>query len=125
MAARFDLEVDAGATFTFTLTWYTDAARSAVVNLTGYSARMDVRAAGDVSPAPAGTPLVQLTSGSGITLGGALGTVVVTLTAAQTGALEPTDELAPHVYDLELVAPGGAVTRLVEGRVVVSPEVTR
>lgn len=64
----------------------------------------------------AGTEILDLAGGN-ITLGGALGT----LTAAQTGALTPAKHLR---YDLELVSPGGVVTRLLEGLVGVSKQVT-
>lgn len=125
MAQRHDLAIDAGSTFTFRLTWWTDAERTSAVDLTGYTARMQVRAASDVSPSPPGTPLVDLTSGAGITLGGVAGTIVVVIPAATTAALTPADELAEaYRYDLEVVN-GSVVTRLVEGFVSVSPEVTR
>ncbi len=66
--------------------------------------------------------IVSLTSGSGITLGGAAGTIAILISATTTAALT-----APFsgVYDLELVSAGGVVTRLLQGAATVSPEVTR
>jgi hypothetical protein len=56
-----------------------------------------------------------------LTLGGAAGTIVITLTATQTAALTAGN----YVYDLELVSGAGVVTRLVQGNVTVTAEITR
>jgi microcompartment protein CcmL/EutN len=50
-----------------------------------------------------------------------LGTVRLKVDAATTAALTAGD----YVYDLEITAPNGDVTRLVEGKFKVKPEVTR
>ena len=112
---RYDLEIKQGATLSLTATWK-DSAGTAV-NLTGYTARMQVRSTYDSS-----TTILSLTNGSGITLGGAAGTIAITASATVTAALT-----APWsgVWDLELVSGGGEVTRLLEGAASVSPEVTR
>lgn len=112
---RFDIEINQGATFELTVTWK-DSAGTAI-NLTGYSARMQVRETYSSS-----STIVSLTNGSGITLGGAAGTIAIVISATTTAALT-----APFsgVYDLELVSAGGVVTRLLQGAATVSPEVTR
>jgi len=112
---RYDLEIKQGATLSLTATWK-DSAGTAV-NLTGYTARLQVRATYDSS-----STILSLTSAAGITLGGAAGTIAITASAATTAALT-----APFsgVYDLELVSGGGEVTRLLEGTATVSPEVSR
>ena len=112
---RYDLEIKQGATLSLTATWK-DSAGTAV-NLTGYTARMQVRSTYDSS-----TTILSLTSSSGITLGGVAGTIAITASATVTAALT-----APWsgVWDLELVSGGGEVTRLLEGAASVSPEVTR
>jgi len=112
---RYDLEIKQGATLSLTATWK-DSAGTAV-NLTGYTARLQVRATYDSS-----STILSLTSAAGITLGGAAGTIAITASAATTAALT-----APWsgVYDLELVSGGGEVTRLLEGTATVSPEVSR
>ena len=112
---RYDLEIKQGATLSLTATWK-DSAGTAV-NLTGYTARLQVRATYDSS-----STILSLTSAAGITLGGAAGTIAITATATVTAALT-----APFsgVYDLELVSGGGEVTRLLEGTATVSPEVSR
>jgi len=112
---RYDLEIKQGATLSLTATWK-DSTGTAV-NLTGYTARLQVRATYDSS-----STILSLTSASGITLGGAAGTIAITASATTTAALT-----APWsgVYDLELVSGGGEVTRLLEGTATVSPEVSR
>jgi len=104
-----------GASWDYTLTWTTGGTP---VNLTGYTARMQVRDGYDGS-----TAIVSLTSGTGITLGGTAGTIVLALSAIATSAIDATPS-GQYVYDLELVN-GSTVTRLVEGTFIVSPEVTR
>ena len=112
---RYDLEIKQGATLSLTATWK-DSAGTAI-NLTNYTARMQVRATYDSS-----STILSLTSAAGITLGGAAGTIAILVSAATTAALT-----APFsgVYDLEVVSGGGEVTRLLEGTATVSPEVSR
>ena len=86
-------------------------------NLTGYTARMQVRA----TIAAASALLDLTTSNGGIVLGGTAGTIRILATAAQTAALT-IDE---GFYDLELIDGAGAVRRLLYGAVTVSKEVTR
>ena len=112
---RFDIEINQGATYQLTVTWK-DSAGTAI-NLTGYTARMQVR-----ETYSSASTIVSLTDGSGITLGGAAGTIAILISATTTAALT-----APFsgVYDLELVSAGGVVTRLLQGAATVTPEVTR
>jgi len=87
-----------------------------VVNLTGYTARMQIRESHS-SP----TYAIELTVGNGITITGATGQISITITAGATAALQART----YVYDIELVAPDTTVQRLMEGKFVVTPEVTR
>lgn len=113
-AGIYDIIIEQGATFTLPLTWNTNGVP---VNLTGYTARMMCRESFDSE-----TPFLTLTTeNGGIALGGALGTIDILATAAQTAALTKL----VGVYDLELVAPGGQVYRKLQGSVTVSREVTR
>lgn len=111
-----DLNCYQGATFDYSLSWSTGGT---AVNLTGYSARLQVRESYD-----AGTAVVSLASGTGITLGGTAGTIVLEMSAATTAALDGTPNIQ-YIYDLELQSGAGYVTRLLEGRFYVYPEVTR
>lgn len=114
-AATNNLVIEQGATFPYQITWKSGDP-AAAVNLTGYSARMQVRATA-ASP----DTILSLTNGSGITLGGAAGTIDILVSATATAALTP----GKYVYDLELVSGGGQVTRLMAGTVTVTVEVTR
>lgn len=114
---KLDLTVYQGATWTQTLIWKTGAP-AAPVDLTGSAARMQARTRTD-APDP---PLLSLTTeNGGIALGGALGTVDLTLSASATAALPA----GSFVYDLEIVHPDSTVTRLAMGRLKIIPEVTR
>lgn len=112
----YNLEINQGATLALVATWK-DSAGTAV-NLTGYTARLNVRE----TYASASAILTLTTENGGITLGGSAGTITLSASATTTAALT-----APFsgVYDLELVSGGGVVTRLLEGVATVSPEVTR
>lgn len=107
--------IEQGATFTNRFT-YKDSTGVAI-NLTSYTARMQIRAS-----VKAATTLAELTTANGgIVLGGAAGTIDLLLTATQTAAITAKR----GVYDLELIDVSGVVLRLVEGAVEFSPEVTR
>jgi hypothetical protein len=114
--ARYDMTIFQGADFERVLTWSLGEP-AVLVNLTGYSARMQLRTY-------KGSPdvIAELTTDNGsIVLGGAAGTINLDLPATQTEELTPNQ----YAYDLEVIAPSGFVTRLIEGFVNVDPEVTR
>jgi len=101
-----------GSTFSRTLTYKVD---DTPVNLTGYSARMQVRPfhySDDI--------FINLTNGSGITLGASAGTINILVSASATTDIPAGD----YVYDLEIIT-NSNVYRLVEGKFSVTPEVTR
>lgn len=115
--ATLNLSMYQGASFDYNLVWNTTAGTvTTPVNLTNWSARMQMRTSYDASDAA-----LSLTSGTGITLGGTAGSILIEATATQTAAIGA----GPYVYDLELVSPASVVTRLVEGTIIVDPEVTR
>ena len=83
-------------------------------DLTGYSATMTIRPF-----VGANTTTLVLTNGNGITLGGAAGTVDITISAAVT------EDFAPSRYAYDFVLDSGTViTRLLEGKFVVTAGVT-
>jgi hypothetical protein len=113
--ANYNLVIYQGANLSQVFTW--QDSNQTPVNLTGYTARMQAR-----TSIEAPTPFIDLTNANGgVTLGGSAGTVTVTMTATQTAAITET----VGIYDLELVSPGGIVTRFLQGTVVISREVTR
>lgn len=117
-AKKYKFFVEQGSTFRKTFVWKTknQAGTFVPVNLTGWQARMQVR-----TSVTASSTILNLTNGSGITLGGAAGSIEIHLTATQTAALVA----GTFVYDLELVSPTGEVDRKLKGAFVVDPEVTR
>ncbi len=114
MAGTHDIVCDQGATFSRVFTWQDSTGLP--VNLTGYTARMQVRATID----SASTLLSLTTENGGISLGGTAGTVTITASATQTAAVAA----GCYVYDIELVI-GSTVVRLVQGQFTVDGEVTR
>lgn len=108
-AAKKNFIIEQKATFKKRLT-YRDKLRKPV-NLTGFSARMQVRDA-------AGPLLADLSAANGkIVLGGTLGTIDLLLTAAETALMTFA---APALYDLKLIAPDGSETRMLEGKITLS-----
>lgn len=112
-AGTYNITIEQGARWTRVLTVETDGE---AWNLTGYSARMQIRkkVGGDL--------YVELTVGDGITLGGAEGTITLTIGATDTAALD----FSSGRYDLELIPASGEddAIRLLQGTVTLSKEVT-
>ena len=112
--AKHNFYVYRGATFSEQIEWKDESGTP--VNLTGFTARLHMREILEASD-----PFLTLTTeNGGITLGGVAGTIQLLASATQTTAIAATS----GVYDLELVS-GANVTRLLEGLVIISPEVTR
>jgi hypothetical protein len=115
--ATLNLTMYQGASFDYNLVWNTtEGTVTTPVDLTNWSARMQMRLSYTTAE-----PALSLTSGTGITLGGTAGSILIEATATQTAGIAA----GPYVYDLELVSPASVVTRLIEGRITVDPEVTR
>jgi hypothetical protein len=94
-----------GDSYSYTLTW---SVNGSSVNLTGYSAVLNLVNSKN------GVQLLQLTSSSGLTLGGSAGTITIALTSAQSAELTPAP--ANSSYSLQLTSSGGStVTTLVAG----------
>lgn len=111
-AADYDLLIEQGATFDLSIVWKDNA--DTPIDITGYSARMQIRKTYDSAP------IISLTNGSGIVLGGVAGTIDITITDEQTTAID----ILRGKYDLELEL-AGVVTRLIQGTVEISREVTK
>lgn len=114
MAGTYNIEADQGDTFSLLLTWR-DVNRD-LVDLTGYTARMQVRVAVDSDDF-----VLELTTENGfIELGGTEGTIQLTVDAESMSAVEA----GSYRYDLEMVT-GEVVRKLVRGKFKVVAEVTR
>ena len=112
-AGIYNFTLDQGSTWTLQIV-YQDPSGTPI-NLTGYNAQMKVRKKADSSA----VVLSLATGGQGIVITGAQGKLNLTATDEQTQVIEP----GLYVYDLELDN-GGVRTRLIQGMVTVSAEVT-
>jgi len=115
MAAKtYNISAEQGATFERSIL-YTDIAGTPI-DLTGFTAAMQVRDKAETS-----VFVLELTTGNSmIALGGALGTIVLTVAAANMINVPA----GRFVYDLELYD-GANTKRLIEGSFNVKAEVTR
>jgi len=124
-AGKYSFTIEQGATTNFEIQ-YKDSG-STPINLAGYSAKMQLRTALDNS-----TALLTLSSslqpdGTGLNLSGSngnttlrSGSIGVIISAITSSVLD----FDTAVYDLELMS-GSVVTRLLEGTVRLSKNVTR
>lgn len=113
-AGTYNFTIEQGTDWSLVLTWKDEAGNP--INLTGYTAHFEVR-----STVSSATTILDLSTGSGIALGGAAGTITLTRNNTQTSALN----FGTAPYSLELTAGSGAVTRLLKGYVTLSKEVVR
>ena len=118
MASQYDIKLDQGATFEQAFVWNDVGPPKVPIDLTNYTARMQVRKSHEESD----TILDVDDTDPEIALGGSNGTITLLFTDTVTAAFP-----APFkgVYDLELIDGSDVVTRLLEGEFFVTPEVTR
>jgi len=116
-AGRYNFTIEQGASHRIKFI-ARDKRTNELLDLTGYSARMQARQSVG-SP----TALLDLDTGSkgGLEIDGPDAEVVLDLTEAQTAAISVPE----MVYDIELVAPDGWVMRFMKGKIKVDFEVTR
>lgn len=112
-AGRYNIKAEQGSTFNLQFVVRTDGVPW---NLSTYTARMQVRAF-----TTATDKLIDLTTENGGITVNASGQVNITHSAS---AMATVPE-GKHYYDIELVSAGNEVTRILEGRFVVTPEVSR
>jgi hypothetical protein len=115
MAEIYELNINQGSNLSLEIALKN--ADGTPLNLTGYTARMQLRAS---YTAP--EIIVELTTENGrIVITPLTGVVKLLLDATTTAALIAKT----YVYDLETVSLVGFVTRVLQGEAIVSPEVTR
>jgi len=114
LAATYGFTADQGATFSQVITWK-DSTNSPI-DLTGYTARMQIR-----QKVTSSVSLSLTTENNRITLGGDAGTIALSITSSDMADLPA----GSYTYDLELVSVSGDVSRLLMGTFVVRSEVTR
>ena len=108
-AGTYNFTIEQGTTFSRVLTLQEN---SSAMNLTGYSVASQMRSTHDSSTVVA-TFTGSVTNASS-------GQITLSLTNSQTSAIEE----AIYVYDVEITSGAGAVTRILEGNITVTPEVT-
>jgi hypothetical protein len=115
-ATKYDITIYRGATFDLSLTW--QDSNGNVFDLSSYTdAAMQIR----LTPTTPDPPIISLTLDSGITLGSTAPNIVIDIDATTTNNIT----ILTGVYDLILTDSSGVVTRLLEGKVKISPDVTR
>jgi len=109
MSGKHNIVAEQGATFNLNFRVETDGTPW---NLTGYTFAMQVRRSTSAS-----TTLLNITSATMTSVGHVSATVsAATMTDVPAGR---------WVYDIELTSSGGQVTRILEGRFIVTAEVTQ
>ena len=109
MATKANIVIDQGTTFSTVITLADE--NGDAINLTGYSANSQIRKHYSSSNSQSFS----------VSLGGSLGTVTLSLTSTQTSNLVA----GRYVYDVEVTSSSNVVSRIVEGIVTVTPQVTR
>jgi hypothetical protein len=117
MAVAYNTVIDQGANWYLTVTYQNP--NGTPINITNYTAALQLRSL----PSDPVAVLTLTTQNGGITITGATGTVAIQATHQQTGAIDEGN----YFYDLEIYSNNSpsATTRLVQGQIVVSAEVTR
>ena len=113
-AGTHNFTLEQGVDFERVMEW-TD--NGTAVNLSGFSARMQVRK----TPAEPTVALSFTTANSTIVLNAVSGSITLKASAIATSAVPP----GVYVYDLELISGAGLVTRLLNGTFTMDAEVTR
>ncbi len=121
-AAITSLTIEQGATFLRTIT-IQDATPTAI-DITGWSFAAKMGKKTSTSSADKKSFTCTITDAAN-------GVMTISMTSAQTAAIDAgTAESSPrptktYVWDLEATKPDGTVIRILEGTVLVSPEVTK
>lgn len=110
MAISYNLFIDQGATFSANVTVKDNT--NAVRDLSGYTARSQMRRSHYSSNSTAFTAAIGTPTSGNVTL---------SLPSATTANLKP----GRHVYDVEIISSANVIERIYEGIVTVYPEVTR
>ena len=114
-SGTYNITLEQGADFYLSMQ-LTDE-NDAVIDLTGYTARLQIRQY-SFSPTPA---ITATTENGKITIVPISGTIVVRISNTETTTLN----FRRGLYDLEIVDSLGEVTRLLQGTVINSVEVTK
>lgn len=121
-AGVYNTTVERGSTFQLTLT-YKDASGT-LVNLSTWTARMQVRetpaSASPILTSEGGSPTIAIS-----TTNAATGILVFSIAPTNTTAISPTS-LTSAFYDIEIQKTStGEVRRVLQGKLTISPEITK
>jgi hypothetical protein len=127
-AGRYLLTIEQGSTTDLLLEW--KDSNGEPVDSSGYTARMQIRPSVDSSTTYLSITNTLSNDGTGLNLTPESASVVLPRTSGSIGlfisaASSSNLNFAEGVYDIELQSNGGIVTRLLEGLVKLSKEVTR
>ena len=112
MATILNQNIDQGSTYSKPITVYQDDGTT-IQNLTGYTASSQLRKNYTSTAYTTILATIQSPATNGV--------IVISLTAVQTAALKS----GRYVYDLQIAAADGTVTRVIEGVLTFRPEVTK
>lgn len=110
MAAISNLYIDAGSSFSAIIT--VRGSDKLPINLTAYAVAAQIRKSYGSTTAYNFTASIY---------DAVAGKVRLQLTSAQSGAIKP----GRYLYDVEITAPNTEKTRVVEGLVIITPEITK
>ena len=113
---KINLKIPQGTTYTHEFN-YVESDGTTIIDLTSYIARLQMRDEVD----SVGFFHEATTENSGLTINASLGRITLAISSTDTAAFS----IYKGFYDLELIAPNAAVTRIVQGKVTIDPEVTR
>ena len=112
MAAYVELYMDQGATFNNTLN-ITDDLTNATVNISGYTVRSQMRRSYYSTNATANIVCTVVDAANGA--------ILMSLAAANTSNIKA----GRYLFDVETVDTASVTTRILEGIITVTPEITR
>ena len=112
MASILNQTIDQGTTYSKSITVYeTDG--TTIQNLTGYTAASQLRKNYTSTASTTILSTIQTPATNGV--------IVLSLSSTQTAGLKS----GRYVYDLQIAAADGTVTRVIEGVITIRPEVTK
>ena len=112
MAAYVELFIDQGCDFR-NIIYLSDDISNQAINISGYSVRSQMRRSYYSANASANITCIISSAGNG--------EITMTMTAAQTANIKA----GRYLFDVETVAGDGSISRILEGIITVTPEITR
>src|ERR1044072_5018457 len=119
MATRYNIEMDQGSEWRVVINWQNED--ETPIDLTGWTGALQVRRTADAEEV-----LLSLTDGDGIEITDPTdGEITVVISSEKSSAMPARTSDKNWVYDLEVTPLGGGTVRLLDGKFLISHEVTR